>query len=214
MSDSAPRGRNGPAGIDVGVIMRDTLAWPHSDLVTRPTGRAVREAIENHVARLPPAVSVSLIDLNRIRVLDFSCADEVVAGLLLRYLHPHRPRDAFFLFRAVEEVHRHAVEEVLARHALAAACTFGDGAFELLGAASGEERAAWSVLERRERLTPGASASLLGPTGHAALTRLCERRLAYRNAAGGLASLSALARSLPPHAPTGTDPLPGEPNER
>lgn len=195
---------HGLLSIDVGSVMRETLARTQADLVTRPTGRAVREAIEGRIACSRPPVSVSVIDLTRIRVLDFSCADEVVARLLLRYLPPERPRDAFFLFRAVKEVHGHALGEVLARHGLAAVCTFGGGGFRLLGTVSRAERQVWFTLEQRERIHPGASASLFGEGGRALLGRLCERRLAYRDPASGSVALSALARTVGspnPHTP-------------
>ena len=197
---------HGPNGlaIDVGALMRSLLASPNANLVTRPTGRAVRDAIEVELAGVPRQVSVSVIDLTGIRVLDFSCADEVVAKLLLRYLPPERPGNVFFLFRAVEEVHGHAVGEVLARHGLAAVCDFGEGDLRLLGRATSEERAAWSALEQRERIGAGASASLLGSRGDALLQRLAERRLAYCDPAGSASSLSALARLL--HLETETKP--------
>lgn len=204
MSDYSGLRPGGRSGIDVSAIVRDALASPHADLVTRPTGRAVREAIEARIAPSRPPVSVSLVDFTRVRLIDFSCADEVVAGLLLRHLPPGRPRDAFFLFRAVEEVHGHAVGEVLARHGLAAVCNFGGGRFRLVGSASRGERAAWSVLERRERIGHGDSASLLGPGGRAVLGRLCERRLAYRDSSGGSAALTALARTLRDRDPPGS----------
>lgn len=206
MSDSSPGDHNGLIGIDVGRVMRETLATPHADLVTRPTGRAVREAIEGRIARHPPPVSVSVIDLTRVRVLDFSCADEVVAKLLLRYLPPERPRDAFFLFRAVEEVHGHAVGEVLARHELAAVCTFGEDDFRLLGTVSREERRVWFALEQRERIRPGALASPPDMGGRALLAQLHERRLAYRDPAGGSVALSALSRTLRSQTPHPPDP--------
>ena len=193
---SRQHGPNGLA-IDVGALMRNLLASPNANLVTRPTGRAVREAIEGELAGVPRRVSVSVIDLTDIRVLDFSCADEVVAKLLLRYLPPERPGNVFFLFRAVEEVHGHAVGEVLARHGLAAVCDFGEGEFRLLGPATPEERAAWSALEQRERIGAGAPASLLGSRGDALLRRLSERRLVYWDPAGSASALSALARLLP-----------------
>ena len=189
---SRRRGRNGFA-IDVGALMRDHLGASNANLVTRPTGRAVREAIEDALAEAVWPVSVSVIDLRGVGVLDFSCADEVVARLLLRYLPPERPGDVFFLFRAVEEVHGHAVGEVLARHGLAAVCDFGDGGRRLLGPATTEEHAAWSVLERSERIGAGSSASLLGTRGEVLLQRLSERRLAYRGPGGSASSLSALA---------------------
>ena len=196
MSDLSRSDRDGCLRIDLGAIVRETVASTHADLVTRPTGRAVREAIERRVASAGPAVSVSLIDFVRIRVLDFSCADEVVAKLLLRYLPPERPHEAFFLFRVVGDAHAHAVREVLARHRLAAVCTFGDGGFGLVGTVSHGEHAAWSVLERRQRILRRNSASVLGADGRAFLRRLCERRLASRDSLGGSASLTALARTL------------------
>ena len=212
MSDSGRRKRSDRLSVDVSAIMRDTFAWLHSDLVTRPTGRAVRQAIEERIVCSPPRVSVSLIDLSSVRVLDFSCADEVVAKMLLRYLPRERPRNAFFLFRAVEEVHGHAVGEVLARHGLAAVCTFGDDAFRLLGTVSPEERAAWSTLEQRGRIPTGTSVSLLGADGPALLTQLSERRLAYRDPSGGSAALSALAR-IPPKGTADPNDSPGAHHE-
>lgn len=193
MTDRARRRRDGFA-IDVGALLRSLPASPGADLVTRPTGRAVRQAIEGKLADTPSQAAVSVIDFTAIRVLDFSCADEVVARLLLRYLPPERPGNVFFLFRGVEEVHGHAVAEVLARHGLAAVCDFGKGALKLLGPTTPEERDAWSTLERRERIGAGASASLLGSRGDAMLHRLSERRLAYCDPSGGTSSISALAR--------------------
>ena len=109
-----PRGlawsaRTRPLSIDVAAIARGTVSSPRPNLVTRPTGRAVREAIEARLVHITRSLSVALIDLTRVRILDFSCADEVVAKLLLRYLEPDRPGDTFFLFRTVGDLHRHAV---------------------------------------------------------------------------------------------------------
>ncbi len=180
--------------VDVGAVFRDRFAPLLPNLVTRPTGRAVREAIESHCSGRAPAPFVSLIDLTRVRVLDFSCADEVVARLLVRYLRSDRPREAFFLFRAICEIHRQAVEAALARHALAAVCDFGDGRFHLAGMASAEERAAWGILERRREIEPGGLAGDFGGRGEALLAGLAKRRLALRRGGGTTLALSAVAR--------------------
>ncbi len=196
-----PRGRGRaartqPLSIDVAAIARGTVDSPRPNLVTRPTGRAVREAIEARLVHITRSLSVALIDLTRVRILDFSCADEVVAKLLLRYLEPDRPGDTFFLFRTVGDLHRHAVGEVLGRHGLAAVCDFGDGRFQLLGPASSEERAAWTTLERRERILPGDFQSALGDQGESLLQGLAARRLAHQSVDGSTAALSALARKM------------------
>ncbi len=183
-----------PAAIDVAAIVTDTVASRGHNLVTRPTGRAVREAIEQRLTTTSPSPFVILLDFTRVRILDFSCADEVVAKLLLRYQDSDRPANVFFLFRAVGEMHRHAVEEVLDRHGLAAVCDVGGG-FQLLGPATTEERRAWNTLERCERIGPRDLAGALGDLGEPLLRGLARRRLAYWSGNGEAAALSALART-------------------
>ena len=52
----------------------------YSYLVTRHTGRAVRLSIENQIAECEGQV-VAVLDFQNVVVIDFSCADEVVAKL-------------------------------------------------------------------------------------------------------------------------------------
>ena len=183
-----------PLTIDVGAIVSDAVAQARPDLVTRPTGRAVREAIEVRIARITRSPSVSLLDFTHVRILDFSCADEVVAKLLVRYMRNDRPREAFFLFRAVGDIHRHAVEEVLGRHGLAAVCDLGGG-FELLGSATEEERTAWRALEHRGRIAPTELAAEFGEHGVPVILGLADRRLAWCGRRGGACALSALTHN-------------------
>ncbi len=180
--------------IDVGAILNDTIAAARPDLVTRPTGRAVREAIEVRIAGVGRSPFVSLLDFTGVRILDFSCADEVVAKLLARYIRNDRPRDAFFLFRAVGDAHRHAVEEVLGRHGLAAVCDLGEG-YELVGPTSAEERVAWWTLERRKRIDPDDFSREFGERSEPVVRGLAARRLAWCGSGGGASALSALART-------------------
>lgn len=181
-----------PVSIDVYAVARAAVASMRPDLVTRPTGRAVRAAIEERLADTHAAL-VSLLDLRGVRILDFSCADEVVAKLVLRYLGPDRPGNVFFLFRAVENLHRHAVEEVLRRHRLAAACDVGDRRFELLGDVEQAEGDAWTTLERCGRIDPGAGAGLDREEARV-LQGLADRRLAYVGEGGEFWALSAATK--------------------
>ncbi|MEO2158389.1 MAG: hypothetical protein ABGX31_03535, partial [bacterium] len=80
--------------IDVGMILKDLNSTPNPHLVTRTTGRDVRNAIEVKLSAIrSPALSV--IDFSAIEVMDFSCADEVVARLLARFICTDRPQEAF-----------------------------------------------------------------------------------------------------------------------
>ena len=180
-----------PINIDVGALVQRSVAALYSNLVTRPTGRAVRQAIEQQLSGEGP-VAVSLIDFTEVRILDFSCADEVVAKLVARYLASDRPRNAFFLFRAVEELHAHAVEEVLKRQRLAAVCDVGSGVFHLLGEASDNEVAAWAVVESRRRIEGGALVDHGDSDWQEAVESLSRRRLVYAEPDGTVVALSAM----------------------
>ncbi len=184
-----------PIRVDVSELVQLTVASLYSNLVTRPTGRAVRQAIEERLGD-PGQVSVSLIDFTEVRILDFSCADEVVAKLLQRYLEDDRPLEAFFLFRADGELHRHSVESVLERQGLAAVCDPGTGVFELFGDVTLLERATWDRLEQERRLLVKDVNDTLGDGGLVTLDRLAARRLVYREHSGNFAALSALTPGL------------------
>jgi hypothetical protein len=54
-----------------------------SNLVTRPTGRAIRTGVESQLAEMEGvcAPCLSVLDFSQVRILDYSCADEIVAQL-------------------------------------------------------------------------------------------------------------------------------------
>ena len=76
--------------IDLSSVLRQTLSCElYSNLVTRPTGAAVRAQIEALLADARER-SLTVIDFSHVGMIDFSCADEVVAKLLLRYVSTER----------------------------------------------------------------------------------------------------------------------------
>jgi len=195
-----------PLRIDVGGLARKTVASLYSHLVTRPTGRAVRLAIESQLAEAGEP-SVSLVDFSQVTILDFSCADEVVARLLRRYEGEDRPRDAFFVLRGVQDWHEEPIQVVLERQALAAVTQDAHGTMKLLGVVDEAEREVWDRVEatRSLHLAPDADgaastggAGLAYPGGgedrllRTILNRLVARRLVFRQADGHVHALSHL----------------------
>ena len=173
-----------PIAIDVGHLVQRTMASLYSHLVTRPTGRAVRMAIENLLEDVGNR-SLSLIDFSEVTILDFSCADEVVAKLLQHYAEDERS-EAFFVFRGVHEPHRDQIEVVLQRQGLATVAETGEGRFELLGARSPEEEATWTKLEDVGLFSRDDLESVLPLAAHrVALERLVVRRLVFRSPISG-----------------------------
>jgi len=175
-----------PVSIDVGGLVRRNVTSLYSSLVTRATGQAVRLAIENVLAEGVGPLSLSVIDLSQVTLIDFSCADEVVAKLLLRFLEEDRPRDAFFVFRGIREPHRDPIEVVLERQTLAAVSETESGDFELIGSTSRKEGEVWAALERMGRVKPEEVHGLVPGNGaEETLGVLLRRRLVFQNPLSG-----------------------------
>jgi hypothetical protein len=123
----------------------------YSNLVTRPTGRAVRMGVESQISELGAARQpcLSILDFSKVRIIDYSCADEIVAKLLLRYASDPRPGEVFFLIRGLQEHQQDAVEAVLERHELLAVLQDETRGFLLLGPADPFQRSCWHALVGR-----------------------------------------------------------------
>ena len=67
--------------ICLGHVLREAVTTPYRNLVTRPTGAAVRGRIERTMR--DSGCHVALLDFSDVELLDLSCADEIVAKLLL-----------------------------------------------------------------------------------------------------------------------------------
>ncbi|MFW6080139.1 MAG: hypothetical protein ACODAE_10990 [Gemmatimonadota bacterium] len=182
-----------PLHIELSALVRRSVATLYSHLVTRPTGEAIRLGIERQIAEMA-SLCVSVLDFDRVVVLDYSCADEMVAKLIQRYRTSEA--DVYFVARAVGESHREPIEAVLERHGLALVAHLADGTPALLGDVDPLEADAWAALERLAVADGPAVADAAGLERvrvEAALERLCGRRLALRAPdAGAFLSLSAL----------------------
>lgn len=154
----------------VETVVHTSVATFHSNLVTRPTGRAVRAAIEGQLQETA-GTCLSLLDFTQVDIIDFSCADEIVGQLLRRYLRSDRPCEAYFVAGGVAEHHRELFETVLSRHKLLLVAMDSDGT-ELWGPAPRELQWAWARLdamglvrardlETREGMCQTAAAALL-----------------------------------------------------
>lgn len=133
--------------IDVGSVLRQSANRPYADLVTRSTGAAVRRRIEAELAALGSDAVVTL-DFTHIGMMDYSCADEVVAQLILDMAR-RGTGAASLVFLGITDGHLEAIEHVLVHHGLALVVHFADGAARLVGSVSDEERSVWQVVNER-----------------------------------------------------------------
>lgn len=172
--------------IDLSSVLHQTLACDlYSNLVTRPTGAAVRTQIEQLLGDpndSTDARAFTIIDFSQVSMIDFSCADEVVAKLLMRYSSEDSPRNAYFLFRGVNDDHWVAIEAVLERHGLALAVENADGV-RVAGVLSDDERSTWEAVYKLGTANADDVAIATGVDTirvRGTLDSLCGRRLVMR----------------------------------
>jgi hypothetical protein len=160
--------------IRIGHLLREAVAAPYRNLVTRPTGAAVRTRIEETLAR--SNCLTALLDFSEIELVDLSCADEVVAKLLLAGRSAY-----FFVLQGLREDHHEAIDHVLTHHRLAAvAVPPGTGHVRLLGWVPMDAREAFACVSERGPLTVGDLSSSLGwleSRSREALRQLASNRL-------------------------------------
>lgn len=170
-----------PLAIELNRVAHRSVTSLYSNLVTRPTGRAVRMGVESQIAELGSRkICLSVLDFSGVRVLDYSCADEIVAKLLLRYQQEPRTADVYLLVRGLQDHHHDAIEAVLERHGLLLVVE-SDKQFSLLGPSNPAERTCWAALLRRGPSTPAQVAEHAGLAEDAARSVLAsfgERRVA------------------------------------
>lgn len=186
--------------IDVSSMLRKSVCELYSNLVTRPTGAAVRCEIEQELDRIGER-ALTIIDFSHVKLLDFSCADEIVAKLLMQYVSVDGPRrEVYFVFRGINESHMDAIQAVLERHKLALVSQLADGAARLIGAIHDDERSAWETMARLGAAPCAEFASESGMPQEMAeqmLDLLWRRRLLIRYDGGYAAVGSRTFATLP-----------------
>lgn len=162
-------------------VLREAVRTPYRNLVTRATGAAVRDRIEAELAG--GDWHTALLDFSEVELLDFSCADEIVAKLLLGPASAGRA----LVLSGVREAQRETLEHVLTHHRLAVLARFDDGgAPEPLGCLTADARAAFRALREGEGADARELAARLdwpAARAEAALEELARQRL-VRPAAG------------------------------
>jgi hypothetical protein len=109
--------------IDVCSALQESAARSYSNLVTRPTGAAVRAYIERQILQAEEECTIAVLDFTHVGMMDFSCADEIVAKLVMR----EDPRPPQLVFSGLTESHLEAIDTVLERHGMSLVSHEGDG---------------------------------------------------------------------------------------
>jgi len=116
---------------DLYKLLKEELGNGSKDLVTRPSGQAIRERIERDIEQEPEG-SVIALDFTKIGVIDYSCADEIVAKLVSRLL-ANEYGDKYLLLSGLNENQKENIEVAVERKDLAVMAEMKDGSRSVLG---------------------------------------------------------------------------------
>ena len=116
---------------DLQQLLKEEIGNSAKDLVTRPTGQAVRARIELALEQEPDGAVVSL-DLSKVGVVDYSCADEIIAKLMSRLLSGEYG-EKYLLLVGLNENQKENIEVAIERKDLAITAELRDGTRAVLG---------------------------------------------------------------------------------
>ena len=116
---------------DLYKILKDELGNGSKDLVTRPSGEKIRRRIERDIEKEPDGAVVAL-DFSKIGVIDYSCADEIIAKLVSRLLSGEYG-DKYLLLSGLNDNQKENIEVAVERKDLAVMAEMKDGSRAVLG---------------------------------------------------------------------------------
>jgi hypothetical protein len=98
-------------------LLKEELKNGSSDLVTRQSGQIIRERIERDIAKEKDGGVIAL-DFSKIGIIDYSCADEIVAKLISRLVSGEYG-DKYIVLKGLNENQKENIEVALERKDLA-----------------------------------------------------------------------------------------------
>ena len=116
---------------DLYKLLKEELGNGSNNLVTRPSGQAIRERIERDVEKEPEGAVIGL-DFSKIGVIDYSCADEIIAKLVSRLVSGEYG-DKYLFLAGLNENQKENIEVAVERKDLAVVAEMKDGSRDVLG---------------------------------------------------------------------------------
>jgi hypothetical protein len=107
------RGKN----YDLKMVMKEEMLNGSINLVTRETGVVIREKLERELT-VDTDPTVTFLDFSGVGVVDYSCADEVIAKLISRLLSGEYG-DKFIVLKGLSSNQMENIEVALERKKLA-----------------------------------------------------------------------------------------------
>ena len=166
---------------DLHKLLKEELRNGSSDLVTRQSGQVIRDRIEKDIEQEENGTVVAL-DFSRIGIIDYSCADEIVAKLISRLLSGEYG-NKYLLLTGLTENQKENIEVALERKALAVIVGMEKGGKALLGSLNNYLKETLSIIIQKGKLTAkelSETMNLEANTSGTRLLNLHKKRLVKR----------------------------------
>lgn len=162
-------------------FIKEELGNGSNNLVTRPSGEKIRARIERDMEQEPGGAVIGL-DFSKIGVIDYSCADEIVAKLVSRLLSGEYG-DKYILLTGLNENQKENIEVALERKDLAVTAEMKDGMRVVLGSLNNYLKDTLDFVAKKKKVTSKelADARKLEPnTSGTRLLNLYKKKLVRR----------------------------------
>jgi len=162
-------------------LLKQELKNGSSDLVTRPSGQVIRDRIERDIEKEEDGAVIA-IDFSKIGVIDYSCADEIVAKLISRLLGGEYG-NRYIVLTGLNKNQEENIEVALERKSLAAMAAMRDGNKMLLGSLNNYLKQTLNLILKKRSLTAkelSQAMNLEANTSGTRLLNLHKKRLVKR----------------------------------
>jgi hypothetical protein len=132
-------------------LLKEELKNGSSDLVTRHSGQAIRSRIERDIENEKDG-EVIAIDFSKIGIVDYSCADEIVAKLISRLLSGEYG-DKYIVLTGLNENQKENIEVALERKELAVMAEMRNGTRILLGTLNNYLKQTLNLILKKGKIT-------------------------------------------------------------
>jgi hypothetical protein len=166
---------------DLYKILKEELKNGSSDLVTRPSGQVIRNRIEGDIENEKDGEVIAL-DFSKIGIIDYSCADEIVAKLISRLLSGEYG-DKYIVLTGLNENQKENIEVALERKDLAIIVQMKNGKKILLGNLNNYLKETLNLILKKGKITASDLSEYLKLPANTSGTRLLnlhKKRLVKR----------------------------------
>lgn len=151
-------------------LLKEELKNGSANLVTRHSGQVIRERVERDIASEKDG-EIIVLDFSKIGVIDYSCADEVVAKLISRLISGEYG-DKYIVLKGLTESQKENIEVALERKELAVMAELKDGKKALLGSLNNYLRETLNLIVDKGKITASELSDELNLPANTSGTRL------------------------------------------